>query len=649
MKIVKKYVPVSIVYLFEIYLTGIIIFTVARFLLLILNWRQAAGIPFLTLLESFVMGWRFDTVISGYILALPALILGLAEIIGWRHRLLFKIFHVYFFLFYTIAFFLVGADIPYFKYFNFHLNVTLLHWTNTPGFMVNIVLQDPQYYPFILGFVIVVIIFYRILKTIQKRTLQLRETRQPVGARILISLLAFLLIFLGIRGRISPKSPIRWGTAFFSDYPFANQLGLNPIFTLGQSIIDSKNPKQKVLRLMDNQKAIRLAQRYLGISPQDTLYSPIARKEKPAEPFRPVNVILVLLESMSARKMGYFGNPDSLTPFLDSLAQNSYSFRRIYSAGIHTYNGIFASLFGFPALLTRHPMKGVESMQPFRGISRILKEKGYQTIYVCTHDAQFDNMAGFLRANGFDYIVSQEDYPKDKILSTLGVPDHVMFEESLPYLDRLAKNGRPFFATYLTASDHGPYIIPPDIPFKPRSQGIKKQIVEYVDWSVRHFLNLARQKPWFKNTLFVFTGDHGALMNPIYDIDLAYHHIPFFIYSPNGTISPKEFSQLGGQIDIFPTILGLLNVDYINNTMGINLLRQTRPFAYFSDDETIGVLSDSLLLIIRPGNNMSLYKYKTGELTDYINRYPEIAEQMKTYVYAMLQTTQWMIRNRKVY
>ncbi|NIW79842.1 MAG: sulfatase-like hydrolase/transferase, partial [Calditrichae bacterium] len=94
----------------------------------------------------------------------------------------------------------------------------------------------------------------------------------------------------------------------------------------------------------------------LNIPESASYQSPIARKIEPVESPRYENVILVLMENMSAGKMGIFGNPAHLTPHLDSLATHqSYFFNNFYSSGIHTFTGIYSTLFGFPPLLSKHP------------------------------------------------------------------------------------------------------------------------------------------------------------------------------------------------------------------------------------------------------------------------------------------------------
>ena len=188
---------------------------------------------------------------------------------------------------------------------------------------------------------------------------------------------------------------------------------------------------------------------------------------------------------MSAHKMGRYGHPLKLTPFLDSLAEVSHSFDSTYTAGIHTFNGLYSTLFSFPALMKQHPMNVVNIPQ-YAGMANVLRAKGYQTIHFMTHDDQFDNVGGFFSSNGYETIISKKDYPTDQVKSTLGVPDHNMFEFALPLLNERHEKGRPFFASFMTTSDHVPYIIPEEVPYTFQDNPLPLKIIEYVDWSLSH-------------------------------------------------------------------------------------------------------------------------------------------------------------------
>ena len=168
------------------------------------------------------------------------------------------------------------------------------------------------------------------------------------------------------------------------------------------------------------------------------------------------NVVMVLMESMSASLMQRFGQSERLTPYLDSLYRESLSFANFYSAGNHTNHGLYATLYSFPSVMKRNAMKG-SVIPTYSGLPTVLRDNGYDTMFFMTHESQYDNMNAFFRTNGYEEIYSQENYPADKVVNGFGVQDDYLFSYALPVLNRHAATGKPFFATLLTISNHPPY------------------------------------------------------------------------------------------------------------------------------------------------------------------------------------------------
>lgn len=589
-----------------------------------------------TIVQAYIMGLRFDLVITGYITILPALVLFVFEIVNKRSRWVELIIFYWLFFLFSISFIICAADVPYFNQFFTRFSVRAFDWMDDPKFVFSMILQEPKYFLIALPLIILIIAFYKILKRIFRK--EATYQNNPLILKITVAVLTICLIFIGIRGRLQLKSPIRTGTAYFCNNSFLNQLGLNPVFTLVHSYIEEQ--KNKTYHFIDDNTAIQNVQNWLNIH-QQIYNSPIARNVCPNTLLNTKpNIVLIIMESMSAAKMGRFGNPDNLTPFLDSLSYQSYFFKNIYSAGIHTHNGIFGTLFSFPSLFGRHNMKTINK---YYGIASVLRSKGYSTTYFTTHDGQFDNVEGFLRANDFENVISQSNYPAHEVKSTLGVPDDYMFRFSLPIIDKLYSQQKPFFVTFMTASDHGPYMVPEY--FHPHSKEITKQTVEYADWSLKLFLDSASKKRWFANTIFVFIADHGAPIHATYDISLDYHHIPLLIYSPQLLQKPKTFDCIGGQIDVFPTLMGILNVPYINNTLGIDLLREKRPYIFMNDDDKTGVIDSERFLIFYPNGTLKLYKYRNNDVHDFSNEENKKAKEMEAYAKCNLQVFQYMLRH----
>jgi phosphoglycerol transferase MdoB-like AlkP superfamily enzyme len=644
-------IPKHLRYIFTIYFWGLVFFGGYRLVLLLVNLKLLSGVPAGVVAKALGMGLRFDTVVSGFLLALPLLVLSVTAGFRRESKLVYIIISAFLWLAYSISFFGCAADIPYFAHYYSRLTVAVLQWTDTPGFMAKMVLQDRNYYPFILLVLISWLLWWLVIKRAGKILAETEEGQTGLAFHILkisgLSLLAAFLVFLGIRGRIEHKSPIRIGTAFFSTYPFPNQLGLNPLYTFFRSAMDASKAKGKRVNLMSDAEALEKAGKYLKGTRNSGFDSPLARRMNQGREAKGCNVILVIMEGLSAERMVRYGAKDSLTPFLDSIAGQGLCFDNIYTSGFHTFNGVYGTLFGMPALFKQHPMHGAISLQPFDGIGRTLLDNGYTTAYFCTHDAQFDNMSGFLGNNGYMHIISQADYPSDKVLSTLGVPDDYMFQYAMPLINKWHQEGRPFYAAFLTSSNHGPVVIPPWVKKQFNGSTPEQQIIQYSDWALSEFVRECSKETWFSNTIFAFVADHGGTIDPIYDLPLSLNHTPLIIYAPGIIKRPQVVKYPGCQIDAGPTILGLLDIPYVNNTLGVDLLKEPRPFAYFCADDKVGVINDKYYLILRENGPASLYEYRKKDINDRLAQHRALADSMRDYAYSMMQAAQWMIENKK--
>lgn len=639
---IHKTIPAVILKIVKIYLLALFIFSLFRLILFLTELNRIDSSVALTdILYAFFMGMRFDIVISSYILILPFVVLTIFSFFKSNFAVINKVLFFFIYTLFFVAFMICAIDIPYFNQFFSRFSISAFEWIDSPAFVFNMIIEEPRYWLILIPFIIVVYLFYKLFKKIYFGNQVVVDGN--IITRIFLSLLFLFIMFLGLRGRIDEKSPIRVGTAYFSNNGFLNQLGLNPNFTLLNSYIESLKPENKFVKLIDDEIAITNVQKYLNIDSPDKDF-PILRKFVGKDSLKH-NVVLIIMESMSAAKMKRHGNNDNLTPFLDSISNHGYYFENAYTSGIHTFNGVFSSLFSYPALFRQHPMKS-SSIKTYRGLFNTLRGKNYSTIYFTTHDGQFDNIEGFLKANDCEQVITKADYPPEEIKTTLGVPDDYMFRFSIPYLNDLNKKDKPFVAAFMTASDHGPYYIPEY--FKPKTSDVKKQIVEYADYSLSKFIELASKEKWFNNTIFVFVADHGAAISSIYDMSLDYNHTPLLFYAPMIITEPKSFSVMAGQIDIFPTIMGLLNFSYDNNTLGINLLKETRPYIYFNADDKYGVINNDWFLVVRNDGSKSLFKYRFGDTQNYAEQNSDMVKLMNEYAQSNLQTFQYLLRYNKL-
>ena len=589
--------------------------------------------------QSFLNGLRFDSVISCYLIALPFLLLSLSVLVKSMSNIFSKSAYYLILISFSLAYFVCAADIPFFIQFFNRFDITAFQWIDSPKFMFSMIAKEPRY---IVGLFPLLVSWFSWKKVLDKiweidDDNEMKLYKKHFG---FVALIFITLLVLGMRGRLEKKSPIRVGTAYFCNDAFLNKLGLNPVFTLLRSVLDASKPENKIIHLMPEREALQKVKLDLHIN--DSLgLNPLSRnvKSNSDKTFKP-NVILVIMESMSASKMGRFGNKDALTPFLDSLANVGISFDHFYSAGIHTYNGIFSTLYSFPALFHQHALKTVP-IHSYHGLPHILSGNGYYNTFFTTHDGQFDNMEGFLKANGYDKVVSQKDYPSEKIQSALGVADDYLFEFGVNEINQNLQKERPFFATFMTASDHGPFIIPSY--FHAHHTDAKKGVVEYADWSIKSFLDNAKRQPWFENTIFVFVADHGGIIDPIYSMPLSYHHIPFIIYQPSDTSKMQRVEDgFGGQIDVVPTLLHLLPISYYNSGMGVDLFDSPRDQIFFSADNKFGVINKDFYMI-NENDQLSLYDYKAKNKQNLYETNISTAKSMDQFAKSYMQVFQYML------
>lgn len=591
---------------------------------------------------AFLIGLRYDLVICSYILVLPFLLVFMLDLLKKNIRLLRPFIFYYVFILFSIAFLVSAIDIPYFKQFFSRFSVAAFQWMDNPVFVVKMIAEEPSQAVYAIPWLLLVIVFGIVLKRIIRR---LTPWQKRMKVRVPIYLLMLLLMFIGIRGQILPhKSPLTLRDTYFSDNAFLNQMGLNPVFTLLRSYWDIKRTNNRLIDLMDPEAALSNVKKSLDLT-EEPYGSPIARlvEGDSAKAIQP-NVVIVIMESMSAEKMKRHGNPDKLTPFLDSLSYQSLYFDNIYTAGKHTYNGIFGTLFSFPSIYLQHPMR---QLTKYNGVANTLKQFGYNSIYFTTHDGEFDNVQHFLKYNGFDRVVCDKDYPEEEIRSQFGVPDEYMFRFALPILNDLAEKGSPFLSVLMTTSDHSPYYIPEN--FKPTAKLMRKQAVQYADWSLRRFMEMAQQENWFNNTLFVFVADHGAPLSAPYEISLDYHHSPLIFYAPSLLDTIGSIGKIGGQIDVFPTMMGLMNLPYINNTLGIDLMRASRPYVLVNEDDKLGVLDNDYFLIMKDGEPTKLYHYQDEDPIDYQSVKQDKVLEMETYARSCLQVFQDMLKHKQTF
>ncbi len=613
----------ALAYLLSLHVLGLVVTGVLRLALFIAG-HHFLGDGGFSAGGAFLRGVWFDNVVACYISILPLVLLTLAHTFGIWQRGALVFSRWWMAVLWTLVILISCANIPYFLYFFKNINAGIWNWAEYGGTTLGMLFGEKAYYPPLLAFIVLAVLFI----WLSGKLLPRKERRRmwPAWQALVIGLPVIGLCLFGIRGRRG-YNPIKVSQAYYCDDAFLNQLGISPTFNLLTSSLDNLRPENKKLHLMDDEKALKNVQKLLQRGEEGG--KPLAYVLKPQgeAPAEKLNVVLILMESMSRSLMG-----QGHTPFLDSLSTQSLFFDNCYSAGLHTNHGLYATLYSFPALMFRNMMKGSD-IPIYNGLPTVLREQGYRTMFFMTHESQYDNMNAFLRTNGYEEIYSQENYPQDKVVNSFGVQDDFLFSYAI---DRLKSQEQPFFATLLTISNHPPYVIPQS--FHPTDCEEEWQIVEYADWSLRQFFTEAERQPWYDRTVFVLLGDHGKLIGGAEsEMPECLNHIPLMFYVPGREAERRSDWAL--QMDVQPTLLSLLGIEAEQNNFGVDLLSTQRPCAFYTADNVIGARSEGHLFVFNPTTEQQ-FLYLNGELQ---HEQDSTFNALRQHVFSMLQAAQYIV------
>jgi phosphoglycerol transferase MdoB-like AlkP superfamily enzyme len=312
------------------------------------------------------------------------------------------------------------------------------------------------------------------------------------------------------------------------------------------------------------------------------------------------NIILITEESLSASYLTRYGNDQHLTPNLDKLLDESFVFDSLFAAGNRTVRGLEALTLCVPPTPGESVIKQKDNGNLFT-VGSVLRSKGYITQFLYGGKAYFDNMAEFYSANGYEIIDENNFAPSQIHFSNIwGVCDEDIFSKAIEVMGNNAKSGRPAFLHIMTVSNHRPFTYPDHRIDIPPEQKRREGGVKYADYAIGKFMAEARKQPWFKNTVIVLVADHCSSSAGNTSIPLDKYQIPALIFS-EGFIKPQKFGKVASQIDVMPTVLGMLHMGYTSYFYGQDVLKPNyRPRAFMATYEDMGYFEGNRLVTLSP-------------------------------------------------
>lgn len=524
---------------------------------------------------SFVTVWLIgllDDTATGILLGLPFLA-GLylfARPLKWRPGKIFA--HLLLILLLGVAVFSAVAELFFWEEYNSRFNGIAVYYLIFPKEVIGNIREsfDLRYYLPPIGIVVLVVyaFLWRRLNRALNAPFIANERRRGLTLAAIATAVAVPFVISG------PYEPVAARTA--------NELAVNGIHSMLNAYFTNDSKYDGVYAGIDEAEALPLVREMVQQNNTVNLAAPGERSlrrrvDNGPTPAKKLNVVLILEESFGSvyfedvyqdKQRDYW---KTISPNWHRLAEDGLLFTNIYATGDRTVRALEAIFTSFPPIpgistARRDGSEGMNSL-PF-----LLNKFGYRTAFLYGGPTTFDNMGYFWKTIGFDQVLGQSDIADQGFKTIWGVADEFMFKEALARIDQMAAEPGPFFFASLTVSNHRPFMYPQGrIDLKP-APNKRDHAAAYADWALGQFIDAARKKPWFDDTIFVMIGDHGPKVWGAAQIPVQAFRVPLIFLAPKH-IMPQRNPVLGSSMDVGPTLLGLLGLSYDSPFFGVDLRR----------------------------------------------------------------------------
>jgi phosphoglycerol transferase MdoB-like AlkP superfamily enzyme len=558
----------------------LLLFCFSRALFLAYEFHQTVNLTFVTILKTFIYGFRLDASLTGYIILLTAVLMAVSEWMA-KPKVRMVIFQSLTFLLLLVTGLIVMADLELYRNWGFRIDAMVLDYLMTPQLAMA---STPTSWviAFLLGWLLFVggafFLFSRFLMPVVRSFEKLKWWQ----AALFIPIAATMI--LPIRGSLD-VAPINAGSVYFSNDMYANHAAVNAVWNFNYSLLKRKEDNRLNVNWMDDDKAFQEVNGKMALNRADSTALKLVTVPHP-------NLIVIVLESFSGTIIEPLGGVPHVTPNMSRFANEGVFFSNVYATGNRSDKGLVAILSGYPAQVKASIMKYPKKTNGLTSIAKVLRSNGYSTTFYYGGDVNFANMRSYMFGIGFQRIVAIDDFDGALQNAKWGVHDEVTFNRLMTEMDTAQS---PTFKTLFTLTSHEPFEIPVK-PYFANNTEVEKSInaFHYTDSCLGNFIDMAKTKPWWKNTIVVLVADHCSLMPVSMEInDPKRYHIPMIWLGGALTQSPVKIDKLMAQYDLPGTILQQMNFPTTDFTFSRNALGDHyRGEAVFANNDGIGYVAE---------------------------------------------------------
>ncbi|MDD3044118.1 MAG: LTA synthase family protein, partial [Candidatus Delongbacteria bacterium] len=556
----------------------ITLFLSHRIFFLLNNFDNIEDEKYQLILKSFLVALRMDFSVISYIFALLVLLFLFFNYFN-KWNLYFNSVLIISMFFIILSSVLNIFDAALTQTWESRINARALSYLAAPGVAIEYS-TAVNLIPLIIYFILCSGIFAYFYKYLFRNQKDLFKESKKYG--MVVNLLLIPLIVIGLRGGVG-NNPIGKSSIYFSNSRILNLTTLNPVWNFISIFKD--NDFTNPYTFFNKTDAENIFKTFSSTSKDTTEY--ILNLSRP-------NIIIILIESMSAENLQYFGNKESVTPYLDSLAINSLVFSDFYATGYRTEQGLVSLLSGFPSQPKSSILRESNKIIYLPNIGNILKNYGYCTLFTYRGNLDYSRTDEYLKLGGFDDIYDRERFKKMSIdFNNFEKTDDLLYESLLNILD---EKKEPFFSVSLTSVSHTPFNANVEKIFKQDDIVSRyKNTIHCTDKALRKFIDCASKKSWYNNTLFIVSADHAEKYpNKRNFNEPLRHKIPLILF---GSVLKNEYTgvsydQTASQFDFPKTLLKQLKIDDNNDFIfSKNLFNKYyNNFAYYSFDHGFGII-----------------------------------------------------------
>ena len=661
-------IPKLLRWIFSVVFILLLVMTISR---LIIFWKfNPPGKAFSG--SAFIMGFRYDARVVCIIGLAIMLLCAIPLLNPFKNFNAKKIWNILLPLIFIIMIFVLAIDFYHFDYLHQRLNATVLNYLQDAGISFNMMWQSYPLIKISIGLIILLVlarfVFARLLAHYQQQ-----DSFYKRKARLLY-VVSFLIFGIFIFGKIG-QFPLRWSDAYTLSDDFKANLALNPF----QSFLSTLSFRNSSYDIKKVRADYSLMSGYLGVNTPDSSSLNFQRVYPAADSagIKP-NIVLVICESFSAYKSSMYNNPLNTTPYFNELCKNGIFFDRCFTPAYGTARGVWATITGIPDV--ESPKTASRNPNAVDQNTIINSFSGYDNFYFLGGSATWANIRGVLTNNIKNLKLYEENDYAAKKIDVWGISDKNLFLESNKILKQQTK---PFFAVIQTADNHRPYTIPAEdkdefklLSFS--SDSLKRfgfesneemNAFRYTDFGYQKFMEAAKKEAYFKNTIFVFVGDHGIRYNGSLDYlpkawteqGLTCEHVPLLFYAP-GLLKPQKIHDVASQVDILPTIASLAKIPYTNNSLGRDLFDTLMPLSQYKsvlrsekyafvidhDVHTIGLVSNQYYYLKNLKTGTADFVSMTGNESVPVNAETDsVKNYLQRLADAYYETAKYLLLNNK--